>query len=72
MTPSQSQSLGAAEFLSSINTPSQRMAFGAAAPAESDNPLVAHPWRTLGLWIAAVWVGFRVAEGVGKRIAGVK
>lgn len=62
------QSLGNADFVGSINTPSQRMAFGAV----EDNPLVKSPVWTLVLWAGAVWIGFRVAESVGKRIAGVR
>ncbi len=50
--------------------------FGAdeEAPAglsASGNPLVDSPWLTLGLWAGAVLLGYKIANWLGKRVAGV-
>ena len=43
----------------------------ASSGLPSGNPLVDSPWLTLGLWAGAVLLGYKVANWLGKRVAGV-
>lgn len=52
-----------------VQTSSVSTLLGLNADPSSSNPLVSSPWLTLGLWVGAVLVGFRAANGFGKWLA---
>lgn len=44
---------------------------GLPGASATGNPLVDSPWLTLGLWAGAVLLGYKIANWLGKRVAGV-